>query len=240
MSAPRAALAPRDDNNNMRHDPFFSAAPAKAGRVVKGGNAGVITFSRRRAKNIAAKQKTDADKLASDMATLAVKGKDASSDEEEEEEDSTETFDGPYSSDSDCGGPGTAVKKAEERKKAFLSRAERVARDAAKDKDDAAHKVKLAEQRVFFERVDQISLASESASPSVASVHRRRVFENGDKTQELMASAAAIDAVVAVERVDADEPADPHRPAPTTMARLLAALALAATAGAEQRRPRWR
>jgi serine/threonine-protein kinase haspin len=218
MSAPRAALAPRDDNNNMRHDPFFSAAPAKAGRVVKGGNAGVITFSRRRAKNIAAKQKTDADKLASDMATLAVKGKDALSDEEveEEEEDSTETFDGPYSSDSDCGGPGTAVKKAEERKKAFLSRAERVARDAAKDKDDAAHKVKLAEQRVFFERVDQISLASESASPSVASVHRRRVFENGDKTQELMASAAAIDAVVAAERVDADEPADPHRPAPTT------------------------
>ena len=141
MSAPRAALAPRDDNNNMRHDPFFSAAPAKAGRVVKGGNAGVITFSRRRAKNIAAKQKTDADKLASDMATLAVKGKDALSDEEEEEEDSTETFDGPYSSDSDCGGPGTAVKKAEERKKAFLSRAERVARDAAMDKDDAAHMV---------------------------------------------------------------------------------------------------
>ena len=69
---------------------------------------------------------------------------------------------------------------------------------------------------MFFERVDQISLASESASPSVASVHRRRVFENGDKTQELMASAAAIDAVVAAERVDADEPADPHRPAPTT------------------------
>ena len=164
MSAPRAALAPRDENNNMRQDPFFSAAPAKAARAVKGGSAGVITYSRRRAKNRALKQKSDADKLASDMATLAVKGKVASSSSsDEEEEDSAGTYDGPYSSDSDCGGPGTAVKKAEERKKVFLTRAERVARDAAKDKDDAAHKVKLAEQRVFFERVDQISLASESA-----------------------------------------------------------------------------
>ena len=61
---------------------------------------------------------------------------------------------------------------------------------------------------------DRISLASESASPSIAS-HGRRVFDNGERKEPTAAEVAEAMAQVAQAQV-ADETVDPHRPAPTT------------------------
>jgi serine/threonine-protein kinase haspin len=77
-------------------------------------------------------------------------------------------YEGPFDdSDSDCGGPGSVMKKAQEMRR-DENRGARFARAAAIAKDDAAAaRLKLERQNHYFAEVDGFSLASESEGTSV-------------------------------------------------------------------------
>ena len=163
------------------------AAAPRAHPPKRASDAKVITYSRRRNKAAAAKARSRdaASELAADLGALAVATPtraEASNDPEAADARTPAggpaspdlpddgAYDGPYDdSDSDCGGPGTALKRAQSRRQ---GRAGRLARGAAAKprEDDAAVRAKLAAQREFFAEVDGFSLASESehSAPSPA------------------------------------------------------------------------
>ena len=133
--ASRDVLAPRDANL----DPFSVPGAVPRAHPPKGaGGAKVITYSRRRNKAISAKNKErdDAAKLAEELDALAV-----ATPEQPDADGVPQTrsspalardggYDGPFDdSDSDCGGPGSVLKKAAERR-AFVTRGERLAKSA--------------------------------------------------------------------------------------------------------------
>jgi hypothetical protein len=211
--ASRDALAPRDANL----DPFSVPGAVPRAHPPKGaGGAKVITYSRRRNKAMSAKNKErdDAAKLAEELDALAV------ATPEQPDADVPQTrpspalardggYDGPFDdSDSDCGGPGSVLKKTAERR-TFVTRGERLAKSALNPRrDDAAVEANLADAREFFARVDDFSLASESASPSVAV---RASPKPADERQPPINFRAPADDAAA----DAADANDAH-PAPTT------------------------
>ena len=216
--ASRDVLAPRDANL----DPFSVPGAVPRAHPPKGaGGAKVITYSRRRNKAISAKNKErdDAAKLAEELDALAV-----ATPEQPDADGVPQTrsspalardggYDGPFDdSDSDCGGPGSVLKKATERR-TFVTRGERLAKSARNPRrDDAAVEANLADARDFFARVDDFSLASESASPSVAV--RASPKPADERQPPIIFRAPADDAADDAPAAAADEN-DAH-PAPTT------------------------
>jgi hypothetical protein len=174
---------------------FAATDPSTLERAKGFGGGGLKTYTRRRTQTTAAAAAAPhellPERLADNLKSLALQGAD-----EEEGEDTRDAaddagssfddnggaasgprYDGPYDdSDSDCGGPGSALKQAAARgpKKTFVSRHDRLARNAAAaaadhQRDDAAVRANLAERREFFAQVDAYSLASETASLSPSS-----------------------------------------------------------------------
>ena len=176
--ASRDALAAVDAN---AVDPFATGA-APRGPPRKPADAKVITYSRRRNKAAAANRaaKHDADGLATALDALAVAtptrarepaGESAETATPDEPKDGD--YEGPFNdSDSDCGGPGSVLKKAQKMRQ-DKNRGARLARAAATARDDAAAvRSKLEQQKQFFAEVDGFSLASESEG-SCASVAKK-------------------------------------------------------------------
>ena len=179
--APRDALAAVDAN---AVDPFATGAVPRA-PPRKPADAKVITYSRRRNKEKAAAAnraaKRDADGLATALDALAVATPTRARETVESSPAETATpdepkdgdYEGPFDdSDSDCGGPGSVLKKAQKMRQ-DKNRGARLARAAATARDDAAAvRSKLEQQRQFFAEVDWFSLASESEG-SCASVAKK-------------------------------------------------------------------
>jgi hypothetical protein len=179
--APRDALAAVDAN---AVDPFATGAVPRA-PPRKPADAKVITYSRRRNKEKAAAAnraaKRDADGLATALDALAVATPTRARETVESAPAETATpdepkdgdYEGPFDdSDSDCGGPGSVLKKAQKMRQ-DKNRGARLARAAATARDDAAAvRSKLEQQRQFFAEVDGFSLASESEG-SCASVAKK-------------------------------------------------------------------
>ena len=179
--APRDALAAVDAN---AVDPFATGAVHRA-PPRKPADAKVITYSRRRNKEKAAAAnraaKRDADGLATALDALAVATPTRARETVESAPAETATpdepkdgdYEGPFNdSDSDCGGPGSVLKKAQ-RMRQDKNRGARLARAAATARDDAAAvRSKLEQQKQFFAEVDGFSLASESEG-SCASVAKK-------------------------------------------------------------------
>ena len=175
--ASRDALAAVDAN---AVDPFATGAVPR-GPPRKPADAKVITYSRRRNKAAAANRmaKRDADGLATALDALAVATPTRAREPAESAETATPDepkdgdYEGPFNdSDSDCGGPGSVLKKAQ-RMRQDKNRGARLARAAAIARDDAAAvRSKLEQQKQFFAEVDGFSLASESEG-SCASVAKK-------------------------------------------------------------------
>ena len=175
--ASRDALAAVDAN---AVDPFATGAVPRA-PPRKPADAKVITYSRRRNKAAAANRaaKRDADGLATALDALAVATPTRAREPAESAETATPDepkdgdYEGPFDdSDSDCGGPGSVLKKAQ-RMRQDKNRGARLARAAATARDDAAAvRSKLEQQKQFFAEVDGFSLASESEG-SCASVAKK-------------------------------------------------------------------
>lgn len=140
--ASRDALAAVDAN---AVDPFATGAVPR-GPPRKPADAKVITYSRRRNKAAAANRvaKRDADGLATALDALAVATPTRAREPAESAETATPDepkdgdYEGPFNdSDSDCGGPGSVLKKAQ-RMRQDKNRGARLARAAATARDDAA------------------------------------------------------------------------------------------------------
>lgn len=196
--APRDALAAVDAN---AVDPFATGAVHRA-PPRKPADAKVITYSRRRNKEKAAAAnraaKRDADGLATALDALAVATPTRARETVESAPAETATpdepkdgdYEGPFDdSDSDCGGPGSVLKKAQKMRQ-DKNRGARLARAAATARDDAAAvRSKLEQQRQFFAEVDGFSLASESEG-SCASVAKKtaRAIQTREKEEEATAT----------------------------------------------------
>ena len=169
--ASRDVLAPRDANL----DPFSVPGAVPRAHPPKGaGGAKVITYSRRRNKAISAKNKErdDAAKLAEELDALAV-----ATPEQPDADGVPQTrsspalardggYDGPFDdSDSDCGGPGSVLKKAAERR-TFVTRGERLAKSARNPRRDDAAVEATSRRRA------RVLCARSTASPSPPSPRR--------------------------------------------------------------------
>ena len=175
MASRRARGRGRERGGSLRHRCGASRPPRKP------ADAKVITYSRRRNKAAAANRaaKRDADGLATALDALAVATPTRAREPAESAETATPDepkdgdYEGPFDdSDSDCGGPGSVLKKAQ-RMRQDKNRGARLARAAATARDDAAAvRSKLEQQKQFFAEVDGFSLASESEG-SCASVAKK-------------------------------------------------------------------
>ena len=220
--ASRDALAAVDAN---AVDPFATGAVPR-GPPRKPADAKVITYSRRRNKAAAANRvaKRDADGLATALDALAVATPTRAREPAESAETATPDepkdgdYEGPFNdSDSDCGGPGSVLKKAQ-RMRQDKNRGARLARAAATARDDAAAvRSKLEQQKQFFAEVDGFSLASESEG-SCASVAKKTPRDDANATRSKTSVGFREDTRVSAsaEKIFPSPSAAARAPAPTT------------------------
>ena len=228
--ASRDALAAVDAN---AVDPFATGVVPR-GPQRKPADAKVITYSRRRNKAAAAKRaaKHNADGLATALDALAVATPTRAREpagESAETATPDEPKDGDYEvpfndSDSDCGGPGSVLKKAQKMRR-DKNRGARLARAAATARDDAAAvRSKLEEQKQFFAEVDGFSLASESegSCASVAKKTASRVAVTRDDASAARSNGKGlreedrVSAEASAEKIFPSPSASVRAPAPTT------------------------
>ena len=220
--ASRDALAAVDAN---AVDPFATGA-APRGPPRKPADAKVITYSRRRNKAAAANRaaKHDADGLATALDALAVAtptrarepaGESAETATPDEPKDGD--YEGPFNdSDSDCGGPGSVLKKAQKMRQ-DKNRGARLARAAATARDDAAAvRSNLEQQKQFFAEVDGFSLASESEG-SCASVAKKTASRGVMTRDDASAARSNGEGFRGEDRVSAS--AEKSFPSPSAAAR---------------------
>lgn len=194
-------------------DPFTTGSGVPRASLHKPTDAKVITYSRRRNKNAAAKrtETNGADGLATAQDELAVvtptKAPTPTSPSPETPHDQTDDrdYEGPFEdSDSDCGGPGSVMKKAQ-MQRLEKNRGARLARAAQNAKHDAAAvSAKLEQQKEFFAQVDGFSLASESEgnTPIVVAQKKSSMY-------------TTVGTVIPVA-IESKETEKPHAPVPTT------------------------